>query len=130
MVYEDEMKVMLAGRVTEEVVLGDSSTGASNDLERVTDMAYYLVGKVGLSGSDKLGLMALLGRRDRTGSHESALSEVTNSALDAEARRMVNQQYKLTTALVRSKVDLVRKLAAELERHDVLLEPGEEEECK
>ena len=66
-------------------------------------MAYYLVGKVGLSGSDKLGLMALLGRRGRT-PHESALSEVTSSALDAEARRLVNQQYKATTALVRSKV--------------------------
>ena len=127
--------VLLGGRVVEDIVFGDITTGASNDLERATQTARSMVTQYGMStlGPVVLGRQrheVFLGRdlgEDRNYSEQIAF------AIDEEVRRIVEECYQRVKKLMTEKIETV-KLVAEtlLERevmdgHDLAVLLGEEE---
>ncbi|EFB90816.1 ATP-dependent zinc metalloprotease FtsH [Pyramidobacter piscolens] len=127
--------VLLGGRVTEELVFGDITTGASNDLERATQVARSMVTQYGMSslGPVVLGRQrheVFLGRdlgEDRNYSDQIAF------AIDEEVRKIVEECYVRVKKLLsdnRDKVDLVAETLLErevMDGHDLAVLLGEEE---
>jgi cell division protease FtsH len=109
--------VLFGGRVAEEVFLGQMTTGASNDFERATELARNMVTRWGMS--DELGPMVygenegevFLGRSVTV--HKN-VSEATMQKVDAEIRRIVDQQYRLARRLVEENRDKVEAMAKAL----------------
>jgi len=89
----DEMCATLGGRAAEEVFLGNVSTGALNDLERVTKQAYAIIVYYGMSET-----LSNISYFDSSGGNEYAFSkpysEKTAEAIDLEVKLMVNEQYE------------------------------------
>ncbi|HXA01748.1 MAG TPA: ATP-dependent zinc metalloprotease FtsH [Cytophagaceae bacterium] len=103
---QNEICIMLAGRAAEEVILGEITSGALDDLERVTKQAYSMIAFYGLSG--KIGNISFY---DSTGSQESPFqkpySEETAKIIDEEVRNLVNTAYqKVKTLLEEHKQEL------------------------
>lgn len=97
------MIVMLAGRVAEELIIGDISTGASDDLKRATALARQMVMQYGMS--DKIGPITydeggevFLGRDF---GHAKAYSEKTAADIDEEVKHILTEQYKKTSELLK-----------------------------
>ena len=94
-----QIVVLLGGRVAEEIVFGDVTTGASNDLERATDLARKMVMKYGMS--EKVGLITY-GKDDenvflgRDIMKRHYCSEKTSETIDAEVKRIVDEAYLKT----------------------------------
>jgi cell division protease FtsH len=94
--FNDFLVFILGGRAAEEVIFDEVTTGASNDLERATDIARGMVMKYGMS--QRLGLVSL-GRRaggqflGGTSDHEVTYSEDVARTIDEEVRALVNQAY-------------------------------------
>jgi cell division protease FtsH len=92
----DQLAMMLGGRTAEEVVFGDPTTGAANDIERATDMARSMVTEYGMS--DKLGLIrfgnphseVFLGKEM---GHEVNYSDAIAATIDAEVRKLVETAH-------------------------------------
>ena len=95
----DEMCSLIGGRVAEEIVNGQPSTGALNDLERLTKMAYSMVCYYGMS--DKVGTVSFY---DSTGSRGYELtrpySERTAEVMDEEVKRIVKEIHDRTLAIL------------------------------
>ncbi|MDP1672887.1 MAG: ATP-dependent zinc metalloprotease FtsH [Burkholderiales bacterium] len=118
------ISVLFGGRIAEEVFMGQMTTGASNDFERATEMARNMVTRWGMS--DSLGTMVygenegevFLGRSITT--HKN-MSEETLRNVDAEIRRIIDQQYGLARKLIeedRDKVEAMAKALLEWETID------------
>jgi cell division protease FtsH len=116
--------VLFGGRIAEEVFMGQMTTGASNDFERATDLARSMVTRWGMS--DALGPMVygenegevFLGRSVTV--HKN-VSETTMQKVDAEIRRIVDQQYALARKIIednRDKVEMMAKSLLEWETLD------------
>ncbi len=116
--------VLFGGRIAEELFMHQMTTGASNDFERATEIARRMVTQWGMS--DALGTMVygenegevFLGRSITT--HKN-VSEATLQKVDAEIRRIVDEQYKLARKLLeenRDKVEAMAKALLELETLD------------
>ncbi|MHB1292048.1 MAG: ATP-dependent zinc metalloprotease FtsH [Sulfuricella sp.] len=116
--------VLFGGRIAEEVFMGQMTTGASNDFERATEMARRMVTQWGMS--DALGPMVygendgeiFLGRSVTT--HKN-VSETTMQKVDAEIRRIVDEQYALARRLIeenRDKIEVMAKALLEWETLD------------
>ncbi|OGA06497.1 MAG: cell division protein FtsH [Betaproteobacteria bacterium RIFCSPHIGHO2_12_FULL_69_13] len=116
--------VLFGGRIAEEVFMGQMTTGAANDFERATEIARRMVTQWGMS--DELGPMVygendgeiFLGRSITT--HKN-VSETTMQKVDAEIRRIIDEQYKLARKLIednRDKVEAMAKALLELETLD------------
>jgi cell division protease FtsH len=116
--------VLFGGRIAEEIFMGQMTTGASNDFERATDLARNMVTRWGMS--DELGPMVygenegevFLGRSVTV--HKN-VSETTMQKVDAEIRRIVDQQYQLARRLIeqhRDKVETMAKALLEWETLD------------
>lgn len=114
---------MLGGRVAEQLVLGDISTGAQNDLDRVTKIARNMVTQYGMS--EKLGPMTygtdddevFIGRdlaRSRNYSEEIA------AAIDQEMRRIVDKAYSQAEKLLSENIDKLHKVAEALLEKETL----------
>ncbi len=109
--------VLFGGRVAEELFMNQMTTGASNDFERATQLARDMVTRYGMS--DALGPMVygenegevFLGRSVTT--HKN-MSETTMQQVDAEIRRIVDQQYALARKLLEDNRDKVEAMAAAL----------------
>jgi len=109
--------VLFGGRIAEEIFMGQMTTGASNDFERATDIARNMVTRWGMS--DELGPMVygenegevFLGRSVTV--HKN-VSETTMQKVDAEIRRIVDQQYSLARKLVEENRDKVEAMAKAL----------------
>jgi len=127
-VYRNQMlakiSMLFGGRVAEELFTGDISTGASNDFERATDMARDMVTRYGMS--DALGPMVygenegevFLGRSVTT--HKN-ISEATMQKVDAEIRRILDDQYALARKILqenRDKVEMMTEALMEWETID------------
>ena len=95
----DEMCSLIGGRVAEEIVNGQPSTGALNDLERLTKMAYSMVCYYGMS--DKVGTLSFY---DSTGSRGYELtrpySEKTAQIMDEEVERIVKEIHDRTLSIL------------------------------
>jgi cell division protease FtsH len=120
----NRIAVLFGGRIAEEVFMNQMTTGASNDFERATQMARDMVTRFGMS--DVLGPMVyaenegevFLGRSITKTTH---MSEETMRKVDAEIRRIIDQQYALARKLIednRDKVDAMAKALLELETID------------
>ncbi len=109
--------VLFGGRIAEEVFMGQMTTGASNDFERATEMARNMVTRWGMTES--LGTMVyaenegevFLGRSVTT--HKS-VSEETMRKVDAEIRRIIDQQYALARKILEDNRDKVEVMAKAL----------------
>jgi cell division protease FtsH len=111
------ISVLFGGRIAEEVFMGQMTTGASNDFERATEMARNMVTRWGMSQS--LGPMVygenegevFLGRSITT--HKN-VSESTMQQVDAEIRRIIDQQYALARRLIEDNRGKVEAMATAL----------------
>ena len=112
---EDMTCMALGGRAAEEVLLGRISTGAQNDLERVTRMAYSRVALYGMS--PRIGLLSF--PMDPQALNKP-YSEETAAAIDSEVKNLVDASYVRTKALLEEKRELVTKLAEELLEREVV----------
>ncbi len=104
---------LLGGRVAEQLVLEDISTGASNDIERATDIARNMVTRYGMS--DKIGPVnyssedeVFLGRDFST---KKNISEAVTSEIDHEIRRIIEAAYSKTTELLKEHMDKLHVVA-------------------
>jgi len=113
----DEMTVILAGRAAEEVVFGEVTTGAQNDLERVTDLARRMVCEFGMS--ERLGPVTL-GRKagpiflGRDIVEDRNYSETVASEIDKEVRRIVEECYERAKRLLQENRHLLDAIANRL----------------
>jgi cell division protease FtsH len=94
--FLDDMAALLGGRAAEQITFGEITTGASNDLERVTDMARSMVTRYGMS--DKLGPRTFGDREElvflgREISEQRNYSEQVAQDIDSEVRRLVTEAY-------------------------------------
>ena len=114
---EDEMAAILAGRAAEEIVFGKISTGAQNDLDRVTKMAYSMVVVFGMS--DKVGNVSyydMLQQNNLT----KPYSDATAEAIDAEIRSIIDAQYERVKNLLTSKRKELNTVAEELLQNEMI----------
>eukprot|EP00210_Caulerpa_lentillifera_P008488 g8097.t1 len=112
---QDMKCVALGGRASEEILLGNISTGAQNDLEKVTKMAYAEVGLYGMNG--KVGLVSFPSDDQ---AFNKPYSESTAKLIDEQVREMIDGAYSKTKELVSTKRDLIAKMAEELLEKEVL----------
>ena len=105
--YKDQMlnniAVLFGGRIAEDIFLGRVSTGASNDFERATGIARDMVTRYGMS--DKLGVMVYAENEGevflgRSVTNTKNISEDTQKQVDAEVRRILDEQYALAYKLI------------------------------
>ncbi|MDR0251468.1 MAG: ATP-dependent zinc metalloprotease FtsH [Burkholderiales bacterium] len=125
--YKDQMlneiAILFGGRVAEELFVHRISTGASNDFERATNMARDMVTRYGMS--EKMGTMVygendgeiFLGRSVTT--HKN-VSEATMQQVDAEIRRIIDEQYSLARRLLEEGRDKVEAMTAALMEFETL----------
>ena len=121
----DEMAATLGGRVSEQLTFGEISTGALNDLERVTKQAYAMVSYYGMSA--KVGNLSFY---DSTGQSDMAFSkpysERTAETLDREVRALVDEAYRMAEqVLTEHKAGLHELAELLLEREVVFTEDVE-----
>ncbi|KAI5072597.1 hypothetical protein GOP47_0012703 [Adiantum capillus-veneris] len=109
--------MMLGGRASEEVLVGRISTGAQNDLEKVTSVTYQQVAVYGFS--EKVGLLSFP-QRDGSFAWSKPYSEATAEVIDLEVREWVTTAYERTKELVRKHRDGIEQLAQELLKREVL----------
>ena len=115
----DELAATLGGRVSEQLTFGHTSTGALNDLERVTKQAYAMVAYYGMS--ERVGTLSYY---DSTGQSDMAFSkpysELTAQQIDAEAKRFIEQAYAMAEQVLREHADGVKELAELLLSREVV----------
>ena len=115
----DQMCMLIGGRVAEEILNGEPSTGALNDLERMTGMAYSMVQYYGMS--EKVGALSFY---DSTGSRGYNLvkpySEKTAEAMDKEVRDLVDKVHTRTRELIESHKEEFMQLGALLLEKEVI----------
>ena len=113
---------LLGGRASEELVLGDISTGASNDIQRATQIAKAMVTKYGMS--DRIGTITLGSDNDevfigRDWGHEKSYSEETAGIIDEEVKRIIDNAYAEAKEILtehRDKLDKVAEVLVEKEK--------------
>ncbi len=115
----DEMCSTLGGRAAEEMVFGKVSSGAQNDLERVTKQAYAMVSIFGMS--EKVGTVSYY---DSTGQSDYSFtkpySEKTAELIDSESKLIIDQQYQRALATLRKNSGGHKKLAELLLEREVI----------
>ena len=120
----ETIAMTMAGRIAEEIVTGDVSTGAASDIQQATNTARAMVTQWGMS--DKLG-MVLYGDSDdyvflgKEISQNKTYSEQTAQQIDTEVRRLIDEGYKLAKSLIeenRDKLDLIANALLEYETLD------------
>jgi cell division protease FtsH len=121
-----KVDVLLGGRAAEEVVFGEVSTGAHNDLQRATDILRSIVVEYGMG--ETLGPLTYGRRRpaflgDQGGYFPDApreYSEATAEAIDAEMKQLMAERMQRVTELIRTKRPLLDRLASQLLEREVL----------
>jgi len=114
---EDDMCMSLGGRAVEELVFHKISTGALSDLQHVTRMAYAMVSMYGMN--DKIGNISFYDPQNDT-TMTKPYSEETGKIIDDEVRKLVDNIYQKTKALLTEKMDAVKLIAEELLKKEVL----------
>ncbi|MBN2015402.1 ATP-dependent zinc metalloprotease FtsH [Candidatus Dojkabacteria bacterium] len=118
-----EIKGLLGGRAAEEIVFGDVSTGAANDIEKASDLARRMIMKYGMS--EKLGLIEY-GKSDTLQylgyayQNERDYSEETAREIDEEIRRVINTSYEEVKSILEKNRKNLDKLANMLKEKEVV----------
>jgi cell division protease FtsH len=117
---EARIKVALGGRAAEEIVFGETSSGAESDIEQLTAIARQMVGRWGMSPA--IGPVAVL-PRDGAGPLLPGASEVsprTQELVDEEVRRVVEEAHGHVVALLKANRERLDSLASALLEHETL----------
>ena len=110
----NEIAMLLGGRLAEEIIFGDFTSGASNDIERATGLARRMVCNWGMS--DTLGTVNFT-RNDSTpfgygpGENNGSFSEETSRKIDEEVSKIIRKNYKLAKDILTEKRDILDKMA-------------------
>ena len=115
-----KINVALGGRAAEEVVLGETSTGAESDIQQLTEIARQMVGRWGMSSA--IGPVAVL-PRDGAGPLLPGVAEVspdTQRLVDDEVRRIIEESHQQVVDLLRHNRGKLDALAAALLEHETL----------
>ena len=132
----DDIVSLLGGRVAEKIIFNDISTGASNDIQRASELARKMVTKYGMS--DKLGPIAFGSGNDevflgKNYNHTKNYSENVAAVIDEEVNEIITEAYKRTECILKEHVDQLHLLADTLvklekidkEQFESLMESGE-----
>nr|WP_092073688.1 ATP-dependent zinc metalloprotease FtsH [Dendrosporobacter quercicolus]NSL47965.1 ATP-dependent metallopeptidase FtsH/Yme1/Tma family protein [Dendrosporobacter quercicolus DSM 1736]SDM65669.1 cell division protease FtsH [Dendrosporobacter quercicolus] len=120
----DQLKTLLGGRVAEEVVLAEISTGAQNDLERATDLVRKMITEYGMS--EALGPITFGRRQDqqvflgRDISRDRNYSEEVAYAIDKEVRKLIETAYDECRTMLKENIDKLHLLANTLIERETL----------
>ncbi len=114
---ENKICVLLGGRMGEKLVMGDISTGASNDLEKVTDIARAMVTKYGMA--EELSVMSYTSDDDevflgRSMGHVKQNSEQVQAEIDRAVRRIVDTAYEKTEQILKDNMGALERVAEAL----------------
>ncbi|HEU0153371.1 MAG TPA: ATP-dependent zinc metalloprotease FtsH [Arenimonas sp.] len=101
----EEISILFGGRIAEEIFVGEVSTGASNDFERATKLARGMVTRYGMS--DALGTMVYADGDAGYGVRNKTISEATQQKVDAEIRRILDEQYLVARRILEEKREVV-----------------------
>jgi cell division protease FtsH len=118
-----QLRVLMGGRLAEEVFLGLKSTGAANDIERATDMARKMVCEWGMS--DKLGPLAF-GKKEeqiflgREIAQHRDYSEQTAVLIDGEVQQLIRDNYDAAHLMIQENRDALERIAQALLEYEVL----------
>ncbi|HMS83908.1 MAG TPA: ATP-dependent zinc metalloprotease FtsH [Nitrospira sp.] len=121
---ENKVAVLLGGRIAEETIFGEASTGAQNDLLKATDIAKSMVKAYGMS--EKLGTITLERERQPqflqipVASEKGDYSEETAREIDCEVRRIVDEQYGRVRRLLEDKKAMLQQGATLLLEREVI----------
>ena len=119
--FNDDICVALGGRAAEDLIFNEISSGALDDLEKVTKQAYNMVAYYGLA--DKIGNISFY---DSTGQNERLLekpySEATAQLIDQEVRKLVRDAYERTKQILSTNKDKLESLAKLLLEKEVVFE--------
>jgi AFG3 family protein len=120
----DGMCMTLGGRVAEDITFGKISTGAQNDLERITKLAYAMVTIYGMNA--KVGNVSF---NDTQGEYQfnKPYSEKTSELIDMEVRNQISEVYEMTKRLLIDKREGLIKLADKLLEKEILFQSDLEE---
>lgn len=98
----DRIAVMLGGRAAEKVAVGTITTGASDDIQRATELAIRMVTEFGMS--DKLGTVRYAGQQSQylggMAVNDSQTSQLTRQSIDSEVQRIITEQYERALSLL------------------------------
>jgi cell division protease FtsH len=118
----DRVAVMLGGRAAELTVLGTISTGASDDIQKATELVHRMITEFGMS--EKLGSVRYAGQQLQymggMVQDNSQLSPSTQEIIDTEVRTLVTKQYERAQTLLREHRGALESLAKELLEHETL----------
>lgn len=112
----DFMVTALGGRAAEELVFGEVSTGAQNDLERITESAYAIVTRYGMNS--KVGQVSF--KSEGEYNFSKPYSDATAELIDQEVRSIIHQAYDRTKALLKEHFDALEAIAQELLEKEVI----------
>ena len=113
----DQICMTLGGRASEDIFFGKISTGASNDLQQITKIAYSMITVYGMN--DKVGNISYYDPNQEN-VFTKPFSEETGKMIDEEARKLIDKAYQITKKLLLEKKGDVEKLAKELLKKEVL----------
>jgi cell division protease FtsH len=116
----DRMIMAMGGRVAEEIIFGQISTGAQNDLERITAMAYAMVVDYGMS--EKIGYVSynMSGRGEQGPMFDKPYSDHTARLIDEEVKRIIDEVRKAARELLEQYRDKLEEMAQALLKKEVL----------
>ena len=119
--FKGNLAMGLGGRAAEEIIFGDVTSGASSDIQHVTDLAKYMVTRLGMS--ERLGLRSFgsdqgqvfLGRDFSTGSDHS---DATATVIDEEIHALIDEAYNRAKSLLLANIDKLHFVAQYLMDHE------------
>lgn len=113
------MCMTLGGRVAEDIIFGQISTGAQNDLERITRMAYAMITMYGMN--PKVGNVSFYDPNNEYG-FTKPYSDKTAEMIDIEVRELINECYQQTKKLLTDKRDKLEELAQVLLKREIIFQ--------
>jgi len=120
---QGQIATLLGGRSAEEIVFGKITTGASNDLQRATDIAEQMVGTFGMSdilgplAYDKQGGGQFLGNGNNP---RRAVSDATAQAIDKEVRDLVDDAHETALKILRNNLNLLESISQKILQEEVI----------
>lgn len=117
---KEDIVVCLGGRVAEALILGDISTGASNDIEKATETARAMVTRYGMS--DRIGPINYSGGQEvfigKDMGHAKDFSDATSAEIDEEVHRIISEAYKKTEDILTQYTPKLHEVAQYLIKHE------------
>ncbi len=113
----EQIATMLGGRVAEELVFSEMTTGASDDIEKATQLVRMMVVEYGMSS---LGAVNYDGERDRLYGEQSNMSDEMKAAIDREVRKIMEQGYKDAQKIIKEHRPKLDELAGRLLEKETL----------